>query len=177
MISVLILTKNEQQDLLGCLKSVSWSNDIHVYDSFSTDETVIIAKRFGAKVTQRHFDNWASHQNWGLKNIPFKYPWVFYIDADERLSPDLVRSLQDTVISNTCDVAFRIRRRDFFLGKCLKHVQTSPFYIRLFRPEKVLYERLVNPILIADGSIGDVTGYLDHYPFNKGISHWIERHN
>ena len=67
-VSVLVLTKNEEQDLPGCLESVRWSDDIHVYDSFSNDRTVEIAERAGATVTRRHFDNWASHQNWGLKN-------------------------------------------------------------------------------------------------------------
>jgi glycosyltransferase involved in cell wall biosynthesis len=177
MISVLILTKNEQQDLPGCLESVAWSDDIHVYDSVSTDDTFAIAERFGAKFVQRPFDNWAAHQNWGLQNIPFKHPWVFYIDADERMTPELVKSVKAAVDSATNEVAFRLQRRDFFLGTWLKHVQTSPFYMRLFRPEKMRYERLVNPISIAEGPVGDVSGYLDHFPFSKGIGHWIERHN
>ncbi|HYQ73039.1 MAG TPA: glycosyltransferase, partial [Gammaproteobacteria bacterium] len=92
MVSILILTKNEEKDLPGCLESVSWSDDIHVYDSFSTDRTVEIAERFGARVTKREFDNWAAHQNWGLQNIRFRYPWVFYIDADERINMELRNS-------------------------------------------------------------------------------------
>src|SRR4030095_16686280 len=88
MVSVLILTKNEEQDLPGCLESVSWCDDIHVYDSYSSDNTVNIARQCNANVVQRQFDNWATHQNWGLANIPFKHDWVFYIDADERISPE-----------------------------------------------------------------------------------------
>ena len=177
MISILILTKNEQQDLLGCLQSVSWSDDIHVYDSVSTDQTVAIATKFGATVTQRPFDNWAAHQNWGLLHIPFKHPWVFYIDADERMTPELVQAVQAAAVSSADNVAFRLQRRDFFMGTWLKHVQTSSFYMRLFRPENMRYERLVNPISIADGPVGDVSGYLDHFPFGKGMGHWIDRHN
>jgi glycosyltransferase involved in cell wall biosynthesis len=177
MISILILTKNEQQDLPGCLKSVSWSDDIHVYDSMSTDGTLAIAQQFGATVTQRPFDNWAAHQNWGLKNVHFKYPWVFYIDADERMTPELVQAVQAAVASAKDQVAFRVQRRDFFMGTWLKHVQTSPFYMRLFRPEKMHYERLVNPISVADGPVGQVGSYLDHFPFSKGIGQWIDRHN
>lgn len=176
-ISVLILTKNEQQDLPGCLASVAWSDDVHVYDSLSTDRTVEIAEQFGAKVTKRAFDNWAAHQNWGLANIPFKHEWVFYIDADERMSPELMTSAQAAVSQAGDKVAFRVQRRDFFVGTWLKHVQASPFYMRLFRPEKMRYERLVNPISIANGPVGEVTGYLDHYPFSKGIGHWLDRHN
>lgn len=176
-ISILILTKNEQQDLPGCLQSVSWSDDIHVYDSISTDDTLAIARQFGATVTQRPFDNWAAHQNWGLKNVPFKHPWVFYIDADERMTPALVQAVQATAAFAKDEVAFRLQRRDFFLGTWLKHVQTSSFYMRLFRPEKMRYERLVNPISIADGPVGQVAGYLDHFPFSKGMGQWFDRHN
>ena len=177
MISVLILTKNEEQDLPACLESVSWCDDIHVYDSISTDRTVEIAQAAGAKVTQRAFDNWSAHQNWGLQNLPFKHPWVFYIDADERMTPTLVEQVRSAVNNPNDLVAFRIQRRDFFMGRWLKHVQTSPFYLRLFRPEKMRYERLVNPLSIPDGPAGQIDGYLDHFPFSKGITHWLARHN
>jgi glycosyltransferase involved in cell wall biosynthesis len=123
-ISVLILTKKEQQDLLACLESVSWSDDIHVYDSMIMDETVVIAEKFGAKVTKRSFDNWSSHQNWGLQHISFKYPWVFYIDADERMTPELAQAVREAVTANNHHVAFRIQRRVFFQGTWLNHVQT-----------------------------------------------------
>ncbi|RQS20530.1 MULTISPECIES: glycosyltransferase family 2 protein [unclassified Burkholderia] len=176
-ISVLVLTKNEEQDLPGCLESVAWSDDIHVYDSMSTDATVEIANEFGATVTQRPFDNWASHQNWGLANIPFKYRWVFYIDADERTTPELVENMLQAVELVTNEVAFSVQRRDFFLDTWLKHVQTSPYYMRLFQPEKMRYERLVNPISIPDGPTARIGGYLDHFPFSKGLHHWVARHN
>lgn len=177
MISVLILTKNEEQDLPGCLESIAWSDDIHLYDSCSEDRTVEIAKAAGATITSRPFDNWAAHQNWGLANISFKHPWVFYIDADERVTPDLRDAMLKAVASPDENVAFRMQRRDFFMGTWLKHCQTSPFYMRLFRPEKMRYERLVNPISIPDGPVGEITGFLDHYPFSKGLSHWYARHN
>jgi glycosyltransferase involved in cell wall biosynthesis len=176
-VSILVLTKNEQQDLPKCLESVGWSDDIIVYDSLSTDETCLIAERFGARVVQRAFDNWAAHQNWGLKNLPFKNAWVFYIDADERMTPEL-RSAVGEAVRNAGDfAAFRVQRRDFFLGTWLRHVQASPYYVRLFRPEKMRYERLVNPLSIVLGPTGSVAGYLDHFPFSKGIGHWLERHN
>jgi glycosyltransferase involved in cell wall biosynthesis len=177
MISILILTKNEEDDLPGCLESVAWSDDIHVYDSLSTDQTVEIAEVAGATVTRRAFDNWASHQNWGLKNIPFRHEWVFYIDADERMTADLRASVLAAAARPGDNVAFRVRRRDFLYGTWLKHVQASPYYLRLFRPEKMRYERLVNPVSIPDGPVGEVAGYLDHFPFSKGMRHWLNRHN
>lgn len=177
MISVLILTKNEQQDLPSCLESVSWCDDVHVYDSFSDDRTIDIATAAGARVTQRKFDNWSAHQNWGLANIPFKYTWVLYIDADERVSDSLYQALKSFNPEPNSAVAYNIRRRDFaWDGTWLKHAQISPFYMRLFRPEKMRYERLVNPVSLPDGPVGDLEGYLDHYPFSKGIKFWIQRH-
>lgn len=177
MISVLILTKNEEKDLPGCLDSVAWCDDVHVLDSFSTDATPEIARDAGARLTQRRFDNWAAHQNWAVANLPFKYSWVFYLDADERMTPQLSTAVQSAVEQPGNYVAFRVQRRDFFLGRWLKHVQASSFYLRLFRPEKMKYERLVNPISIADGPVGQVSGYLEHFPFSKGIEHWVGRHN
>ncbi len=176
-ISVLILTRNEQQNLPGCLETVAWSDDVHVFDSCSTDATQQIARDHGAHVTQRVFDNWAAHQNWGIANIPFRYPWVFYIDADERVTPSLLESLRAAVENPGENIAFRLQRRDFVDGTWLRHVQASPFYMRLFRPEKMRYERLVNPLSIPDGPVGELTGYLDHFPFSKGIGDWLDRHN
>jgi glycosyltransferase involved in cell wall biosynthesis len=177
MISVLVLTKNEEQDLPGCLDSVAWADDIHVYDSYSDDRTVDIARARGATVTQRVFDNWSAHQNWGLRNLPFRHPWVFYIDADERATPELVAAMRAAVAAPADRVAFQVQRRDFLMGTWLKHVQASPYYMRLFRPERMRYERLVNPVSIADGPVGKIGGCLDHFPFSKGFTHWLNRHN
>ena len=176
-ISVLILTRNEQQNLPGALASVAWSDDIHVFDSCSTDATQQIARNHGAHVTERTFDNWAAHQNWGLQNIPFRYPWVFYLDADERVTAGLQSALLAAVAGPGGNVAFRVQRRDFFNGTWLRHVQASPYYMRLFRPEKMRYERLVNPVSIPDGPVGQLTGFLDHFPFSKGVGDWLDRHN
>lgn len=177
MISVLILTKNEEQDLPGCLASVSWCDDVHVFDSFSEDRTIEIAQEAGAKITQRKFDNWSAHQNWGLANISFKYPWVLYIDADERVSLGLKEALIAFDSQESEVVAYEIQRRDFaWNGRWLKHAQISPFYLRFFRPDKMRYERLVNPVSLPDGPVGRLKGYLDHYPFSKGFRYWLQRH-
>lgn len=177
MVSILILTKNEEQDLPDCLKSVEWSNDIHVFDSYSDDGTVEIAKKFGAVVTQRIFKNWSDHQNWGLENLSFKNKWVLYIDADERVSEDLKNAVLTASMEVNDIVAYEIQRRDFsWDGVWLKHAQISPFYLRFFKPDKMRYERLVNPISIPGGPTSKLKGFLDHYPFSKGIRFWIQRH-
>ena len=185
MISVLIPTKNEQQDLPGCLESVRWSDDVHVYDSGSTDSTVAVAKRAGAAFTTRpprtgqelFGGNEAEHKNWALANLRFKHEWVLALAADERVTPELAASLRDAVRHPKGKVAFRIQRRDFWGDRWLRHVQTTSHYLRLFRPEKMRYARRINPVSIPDGPVGDLAGFLDHYPFSKGMSHWLNRHN
>jgi glycosyltransferase involved in cell wall biosynthesis len=185
MISVLILTKNEEQDLPGCLESVSWSDDIHVYDSGSTDATSNLSARAGARFTSRAAGsgrglfggNEAEHKNWALSNIEFRHDWVLHLDADERVTPELAANIRQAVRTPEDKVAFRVRRRDFWGDRWLKHVVASSYYIRLFRPEKVRYERLINPVSIPDGPVGELVGYLDHYPFSKGITHWFNKHN
>ena len=178
MISVLILTKNEQQDLPGCLASVSWSDDVHVFDSFSTDGTIDVARKAGAKVIQRVFDGYASQRNAGLHELNFKYPWVLILDADERIPVLLKDEITQFVAEMPLSVvAGRIRRRDFFLNTWLKHAQISPFYVRLVRPSKVHYEREVNEVLVANGDIADLHQPFDHFPFSKGIEHWVSKHN
>jgi glycosyltransferase involved in cell wall biosynthesis len=177
MISILVLTLNEEDNLPGCLDTVRWSDDIHVLDSYSSDRTTDIARSYGAQVWSRKFDSFSQHQNWALQNIPFKYPWVFYFDADERVTPKLADAMQRAVENPLDHVAFRMQRRDFFLETWLKHVQMTAFYERLFRPEKMHYERLGHCISKPDGPVAPIEGYLDHYPFSKGIADWVTRHN
>lgn len=182
MVSVLILTRNEQQDLPACLASVAWSDDVHVFDSFSTDATVAIAKAAGARVHQRVFDDYATHRNAALHEVPFKHPWVFLLDADERPTPELsaemLRAVASACASQTETTSgYRLRRRDFLFGTWLKHAQISPFYVRLVRPERVCYTRAINEVIEVTGPVADLAGPLDHYPFSKGISHWVAKHN
>ena len=177
MISVLILTRNEEQDLPGCLDSVSWCDDIHILDSESTDRTVEIAKERGAIVSTRRFDGWPSQRNAAMK-LPFKYKWVFILDADERSTPELSVEMQHIVSSTPEPVAgYSIRKRDFLWGTWLKHAQLTPFYIRLVRVGHVQYRRDVNEVTEITGEVGRLAGMFDHLAFSKGVAHWITKHN
>ena len=177
MISARILTYNEEQDLLGCLDSIAWCDDIHVLDSGSTDATREIATARGAHVTTRAFDNYAAQRNASMQ-LPFKYPWVFVLDADERPTPALSAEMPRAIAAVPHLVsAFRLRRRDFLWGTWLKHAQLSPFYIRLLRVGKVSYTRDVNEVAEIAGDTGELTQPFDHMPFSKGISHWVAKHN
>lgn len=178
MISVLILTKNEEQDLPGCLKSVAWCDDIHIFDSFSEDNTISIAERAGANIRQRKFDGYSSQRNAALKYLNFKYSWLLIVDADERIPALLVEQLKSHIEHAAESVsAFRFRRRDYLYKTWLKHSQISPLYIRAVKVGKAKYHREINEVLLVDGTIEEIDGYFDHYPFSKGLSHWITKHN
>ncbi len=177
MLSILILTRNEEQDLPGCLASVAWSDDIHLVDSYSTDATVAIAQAAGAHVHPRTFDHYAGQRNAGLQ-LPFRNPWLLILDADERPTPALSDELQRAVREAPDSLSgYQLRRRDFLFNTWLKHAQLSPFYTRLVRPARVRYTRTINEVLEVDGPIADLTHPLDHYPFSKGITRWVDRHN
>jgi glycosyltransferase involved in cell wall biosynthesis len=177
-VSVLILTLNEEINIGACLESLSWCDDVVVLDSLSTDRTRAIAEEHAVRVVTRGFDNWSAHQNWALANIEFRHPWVLYLDADERCPHDLRDEVLKCARSNAQESAFRVRRKDFFMGRWLKHAQLYPTWlVRLFRPDRIRYERLVNPVAIVEGSTGELQAHIIHYPFSHGVSHWIARHN
>lgn len=177
-VSVLILTLNEEINIGECLESLSWCDDIVILDSMSTDRTRAIAEELGARVVTRAFDNWSAHQNWAVANIEFRYPWVLYLDADERCPTDLRDEVLRCARQRGTLSAFRMRRKDYFMGRWLKHAQLYPtWFVRLFRPERIRYERLVNPVAIVDGPTAEISAHIIHYPFSHGVSHWIARHN
>ena len=177
MISVLILTLNEEQDLPGCLDSVAWCDDIHVFDSGSTDRTAEIARERGAKVTVRPFDSFAAQRNASMQ-LPFRYPWLLVLDADERPTPELNAEMPRAIAAVAPAVAaFRIHRRDFLWGTWLKHTQMTSSYLRLLRVGHVQYTRAINEITTVDGEIADLKNPFDHLAFSKGIAHWVNKHN
>ena len=140
MISIVILTRNEERDLPGCLASVKGCDDVHVFDSCSTDATAEIAKSMGAQVHRRRFDSYAAQRNAALATVPFRHGWVFVLDADERLTPALWAEALDAIrAADPAIAAFRVRRRDYFLGRELRHAQMLPWYTRLVRLGRVRY--------------------------------------
>ncbi|MGE0433210.1 MAG: glycosyltransferase family 2 protein, partial [Planctomycetota bacterium] len=178
-ISVLILTLNEEVNLPRCLESLAWSDDIVVLDSGSTDRTVEIARAAGARVVERKLDDWATHQNWAMESIDFRHPWVYYSDADEVVTSELrdeMMAIASTATTTDADepVAYRVRFRNMFLGKWLRFSSLYPTWVlRFFRPERVRWERLVNPVPTVDGRVGHLRGHFIHYSFNKGLEAWF----
>lgn len=178
-ISTLILTLNEERNLKMCLDSLHWCDDICVLDSFSSDATVEIAKAAGARVVQRQFDNYGSQREAARKEIRYRYPWVLALDADETADDDLVMEMQRIAATNTPKMgAYRMRRKDIFLGQWIKHSTLYPsWFIRFYRPECIRYEpRAVHEYPTVQGEVGELNGHLNHQSFNKGMAEWLKKH-
>lgn len=178
MISVVILTKNEITDIEGAIRSVGFSDDVHVFDSISTDGTQALAASLGAHVHERPFDNYAAQRNASMLTPAFQHEWLLILDADERPTPELASEMLTAVAAAERGVdAFRLRRHDYLWNTWLKHAQITPYYTRLIRRGHARYVREVNEVLEVDGAIRELKAPLNHYPFSKGISHWVAKHN
>ena len=178
MISVLILTLNEEDNIADCINSVPWRDDVHVLDSGSTDGTLEIARQLGASTTHREFDGYASQRNAGFA-LPFKNDWIVMLDADERMTPELATEIEKKLAAADEDlVMFRVRRRDMFMGQWLRRSSGYPtWFPRIFRKGMVKVEREINEVYTPLGQAMQLQEHIDHYPFNKGINWWYDRHN
>jgi len=177
-VSVLILTLNEEANLPGCLESVAWSDDVVVFDSFSTDRTVEIAEAAGARVVRRRFDNYAAQRNAALTEVQYKHPWVLMLDGDERISAEARSEIERALTNANGTTLYRVRRKDMFAGRWLKRSSGYPTWFgRLFRVGRVWVEREINEQYHTDGEVGYLENHLIHYPFNKGVAFWLQRHN
>jgi glycosyltransferase involved in cell wall biosynthesis len=181
-ISIFIITYNEEKDIEACLNSVRWSNDVVILDSFSDDNTLIIAKNFdNVRIFQRKFDNYASQRNYGLKNIDYLNEWVLIIDADETCTDKLRDELLSGKIHNNYDrtiVSYSLRRKTYFSNKWLKHNAMYNVWIdRLVKHKEVVFFGKIHEKIIYEGSSEKLLNDLNHYPFSKGIDHWISRRN
>jgi len=159
---VVILTFNEEINLPQCLRSLAGLNcDIFVVDSGSTDGTLSIAEAANAAIASHPFENYGLQRNWAIRNMPLNSPWTLHIDADERLTPELVTEINQTIAADPQDVqGFMLRKRTYFLGRWMRHGGHYPsFHLRLFRNGRGRCEdRLYDQHFMVDGK----TAVLKH---------------
>lgn len=180
-LTVIILTKNEEQNLGKCIVSLSnVAKRVVVVDSFSTDHTVELAKSLGADVYEHTFENHAAQFNWALDNIDLSTTWVAKVDADEEFTTELAQEIEsklDHLESNINGVI--LRRRVYFMGRWLKHGGKYPeLLLRIFRVGHGMSEmKMMDEHLIVTD--GDAVTF--RYDFcdknNKSLEWWIGKHN
>ena len=179
-ISVIILTFNEEQHIKRCLENVNqFAKKVYVIDSFSTDNTVGIAKSMGATVVQHKWPgNQAEQFNWALENIEIDTEWIFRLDADEYLLPELIEELQAKVPlldENITGITFK--RRHIFLGRWMKRGTYPVMILRMFRTGKAVCEqRLMDEhIELLEGE--NITFENDFVDENlNNLSWWAQKH-
>ncbi|MBW7881348.1 MAG: glycosyltransferase family 2 protein [Caldilineaceae bacterium] len=180
-LSVLFLTYNEEANIEAGLRSVQgWANEILVVDSGSTDGTLDIVRRYTSKVYHHPFESWGQQVNWALANLPFQNEWVFRLDADEFVTPELRDELLTIFTQVSPHVtALYVKRRVFFMGRWIRHGGFYPAWLlRLFKRGKVLFEQHLGEAehaLILDG----IPEYLRHdiVDWNrKDLRFWTLKH-
>ena len=172
-ISVAIITKNEEKNIEQALKSVKDFDDLVVVDSFSSDKTVEICKKYTKRVFQIEWQGYSKQKQHAVNYC--KNKWVFILDADERVTPDLKLEMAEkikTISSN----GYYIPRKNFFLGKWIKHSGWWPDYtLRLFRKDfGHLEKREVHEKVVVNGHVGSLEKPIEHFTY-KTISSYIEK--
>ena len=163
MISAAILSHNNASIIRKTLASLAWCDEVLVIDDNSTDDTVLLAKRTGAKVYTHKLDNdFALQRNFALEKA--KGDWVLFVDSDEIVPPALAKEIQKAILDNGIDGYF-LRRSDTLFGKKLRFGETAAVsLLRLGRKRAGVWERPVHEVWNITKSIGMLHTPLEHYP-------------
>ena len=165
-LSVILITKNEAANIRACLESVAWADEIIVVDSGSTDDTVAIARQMGARVYEHDWPGFGTQKNRALGYA--SKDWIFSIDADERVTPELRSEIETIIRTEHTSDAYIISRLSNYCGRFMRHSGWYPDLLpRLFKRGKARFsDDLVHERLIVEGATGELRGLLLHYAFD-----------
>lgn len=181
-VSVVVLARNEAHNIERCLSALSWTDDVIVVDDGSTDETAALAESLGARVVSHSFVSFALQRNWALRNANLKYDWALMLDADEVATPEFAVEMATAIRSSSPDVrAFRTCRKTMFMGRWLRYTDGFPVWImRLVRVGEAWFEDSGHgevPVpAMPPQQLGTIHEPFIHYPFSRGVDHWVDRH-
>jgi len=188
MISVLIPTLNERRNLVDCLASVRWADDIRIIDSGSTDGTMDLARSAGARVIEFHWnEKFPKKKNWALENVSWEHDWILILDADERITNELAEEIINETKNPKADGYF-INRKFMFMSRWIRHCGYYPSWnLRLFRHKLGRYEEMdvgdtgsgdneVHEHVILQGKTAYLKNFMLHYAY-PDIYAWAEKHN
>jgi glycosyltransferase involved in cell wall biosynthesis len=181
MVSVIILTKNEEKDLPNCLNALHWCDDVNVLDSYSVDRTIEIAKERKVSIFFNQFRSFGDQRNFAIENLPLKYEWILFLDADEIVTEGFKTSILKAIEEADREVAgFYCCWKMMLEGVWLRRCDNFPkWQFRLLRKGMAKFTDF------GHGQKEDnVAGRIEyikepylHYGFSKGWSSWVERHN
>lgn len=202
-VSILVPVKNEQRNIVECLRRCQWATELVVVDSASTDQTIALSQAMGADVYQFKYNRstgWPKKKNWALEMVPWKNEWVMILDADEYMTPELAQEIKRVVegtwkpqgkfAKSGCGDGYWVNRRFMFMGNWIKGCGYYPSWnVRLLKHKLGRYERIGTlgdtgsgdnevheHIVLSTGSAGYLSNEFLHYAY-PDLSAWIEKHN
>nr|WP_298993779.1 glycosyltransferase family 2 protein [uncultured Polaribacter sp.] len=172
-ISAIIPTLNEEIHIEAAIKSVEFADEIIVIDSFSTDKTVELAEKHNVKIIKRKFDDFSSQKNFAISKA--KHSWIYVLDADERVTPEVQNEILDAVQNPKNNVGFYVRRSFYFAGKKIKYSGWQrDKVVRLFLKEHCTYQGIVHETIRTNGELGFFKNKIDHFGY-KNYNHFISK--
>ncbi len=173
-VAVIMISLNEAHNMEAVLENLKgWAQEVFLVDSYSQDETVDIALRYGVHVVQRRFRGFGDQWNFALRELPITAPWTMKLDPDERLTDELKINLSKAIQQDDCD-AIEIERRLWFMGRVLSVRQAL---IRLWRTGSCRFSEVaVNEHPVVEGKVSRVEGILEHHD-SPDLDHWLEKQN
>jgi glycosyltransferase involved in cell wall biosynthesis len=187
-VSAIVAVRNEERNLPRCLEALRGVGEIYIVDSGSTDATPEIARAFGAKVVQFHYQGgWPKKRQWAMDNLPLTYDWIFLVDADEVLTPQLGEEIRHSIAKEDAD-GYYVSLQMHFLGHVLRHGDANFWKLALFRRGKGRYEcRLkdqdssmadmeIHEHVVVNGSTARLRNPLIHHNV-ESLSRYIQKHD
>jgi len=187
-VSVIVAARNEENNLPRCLEALRQVGEVYVIDSQSTDATPEIARSFGAKVVQFHYQGgWPKKRQWAMENLPLEHDWILLIDADEVLTPELAEEIRRAIQAPDVN-GYYLSLQMHFLGRMLRHGDAGFWKLALFRRGKGRYEcRLkdqdlsmadmeVHEHVVVDGPTRRLQNPIVHHNV-ESLSRYIEKHD
>ena len=175
-ISAIIPTLNEEIHIEDAIKSVSFADEIIVIDSYSTDKTIELAKKHKVNIILRKFDDFSTQKNFAIEKA--KYDWIYILDADERVTPEVKKEILKAVKNPKDFVGFYVRRTFFFLGRKINFGGCQrDKVVRLFLKKHCKYNGSpVHETISANGKLGFFKNKIDHFSY-KSYDHYISKMN
>jgi glycosyltransferase involved in cell wall biosynthesis len=167
-VSALILAYNEETKIEAAIKSVTWADETVVIDSGSSDRTAEIAEQHGCRVVQVPFEGFGKLRNSAVEAC--YHEWIFSLDADERCTPEALAEISTVINSPDASAAYYIPRRNYFMGRWIRHSGWYPDYRQpqLFKKGSVIYtDDMVHEGVTIDGSIGYIKNPIWQIPFQN----------
>ena len=172
-ITAIIPTLNEEIHIEAAIESVSFADEIIVIDSYSSDNTVQLAEKQNVKIIKRKFDDFSSQKNFAIQQA--KHPWIYILDADERVPLKVVKEILKVVKRPKGKVGFYIKRSFYFAGRNLKYGGCQrDKVVRLFLKECCTYKGTVHEKIEAEGELGFLKHKIEHYSY-RSHKHYISK--